>query len=225
LGFKPQLSMSTAALATKANGVSLSVKIAYPGAGQANVAKVEIDFPKQLPVRLKSLEQACRAATFAANPASCPAGSVAGTATVHTPILTAPLTGPVYLVSHGGAAFPDVVFVLQGEGVTLVVEGQSFVSSKGVLKVIFAAVPDAPFSAFETLLPSGSHSEFTSSKTSGTAMGSQCGEKLVAPTTITGQNGAQFTQQTKIAIDGCKKHKVKKKHKRKQHKHGKQKRK
>ena len=34
--------------------------------------------------------------------------------------------------------------VLQGEGIKLEVDGQSSVSSKGVLTVTFASVPDAP---------------------------------------------------------------------------------
>jgi hypothetical protein len=203
LPFAPKLSSSTVAKATKVDGTSLSVKIAYPNSGEANAAKVMIEFPKQLPVRLTTLHQACRAATFEANPATCPEGSLIGTGTVHTPILSQPLSGPAYLVSHGGAAFPDVVFVLQGEGVTLDVDGQSFVSSAGVLKVTFNSVPDAPFSTFETTLPSGPHSQFTSSKTASKASASQCGETLVAPTTIIGQNGAQITQQTKIGIEGC----------------------
>jgi hypothetical protein len=39
------------------------------------------------------------------------------------------------------------------------------------------------------------------------------------PTTITGQNGAQLTQTTKISVSGCPKAKKKpKKHKKKKHK-------
>jgi hypothetical protein len=209
LPFVPKLSASTVSKATKVNGTSLKVVITYPGSGEANAAKVMIEFPKQLPVRLTTLHQACRATVFEANPASCPEGSLIGTGTVHTPILNQPLTGPAYLVSHGGAAFPDVVFVLQGEGVTLEVDGQSFVSSAGVLKVMFNSIPDAPFSTFETTLPSGPHSQFTSSKTASRASASQCGESLIAPTIIIGQNGAQITQQTKIAIEGCRQSKPK----------------
>jgi hypothetical protein len=45
------------------------------------------------------------------------------------------------------------------------------------------------------------------------------------PTTITGQNGAQITQQTKVAVSGCPKTKVKVKAKKrkagKRHKPGK----
>jgi len=41
------------------------------------------------------------AAVFEANPASCPAASVVGTATVLTPVVRQPLSGPVFVVSHG----------------------------------------------------------------------------------------------------------------------------
>lgn len=203
LAFKPQLSGSTEAKATKANGTGVKIKIAYPSAGQANIAKVTLTFPKQLPVRLETLQKACRATVFEANPASCPVESAIGTATVHTPILAQPLSGPAYLVSYGSAKFPDVVFVLQGEGVTLEVDGQSFVSQSGELKVTFASVPDAPFSTFETVLPAGSHSQFTSARTVGRASASQCGESLVTPVTMVAQNGAQITQNAKLAITGC----------------------
>jgi hypothetical protein len=203
LPFDPVLSASTQAKSTKANGTAVKVKIAYPAAGEANVSKLVISFPKQLPVRLSTLQQACRAATFEADPAGCPAASNIGTATAHTPILGQPLVGPVYLVSYGSAKFPDVVFVLQGEGVTLDVDGQSFVSHDGVLKVTFPSIPDAPFSTFETVLPAGRYSQFTSARSTSQAQASQCGENLIAPVSMTAQNGASITTNTRMQITGC----------------------
>ena len=203
LAFNPVLSASTQAKATKANGTAVKVKVAYPAAGEANIAKLVVSFPKQLPVRLSTLQQACPAATFEADPAGCSAGSDIGTATVHTPILGVPLVGPAYLVSYGSAKFPDVVFVLQGEGVTLDVDGQSFVSHTGVLKVTVTSVPDAPFSTFETVLPAGRYSQFTSTKSTSQARASQCGENLIAPVSIVAQNGATLTENAKMQVTGC----------------------
>ena len=132
---------------------------------------------------------------FNANPAACPEGSVVGTATAHSPLLNSPLTGPAYLVSHGGAAFPDVEFVLQGEGITLVLDGQTNIKN-GVTSSTFNTLPDAPVSTFETVLPEGPHSALT-------ALGDLCTQSLEMPTTITGQNGAVITQNTQIAVTGC----------------------
>jgi hypothetical protein len=203
LPFKPAFSTSTEARATKANGTGVYVKIAYPAGREANIAKLVIGFPKHVPVRLETLQKACLSATFEANPAACPTASDVGTATVHTPILAQPLTGPIYLVSHGSAKFPDAEVVLQGEGVTVEVDGQSFVSSSGALKATFASVPDAPFSSFEAVLPPGPHSQFTSVRTSGKAQGSQCGENLVVPVTLVAHDGAEISKNTKMEIVGC----------------------
>ncbi len=212
LKFEPSFSVSTEAKATKANGTGVRVKVAYPASGQSNIAKVVIGFPKKLPVRLSTLQKACLAATFEKNPASCPAASVVGTAIAHTPILAQPATGPAYLVSYGNAKFPDVVFVLQSEGVTVDLDGQSNVSKAGALKATFASVPDVPVSTFETVLPAGPFSQFTSVKTSGKAHGSQCGEHMVAPVSLTAHNGAQLTKNVQLTIKGCAK--KPKKHKR-----------
>jgi hypothetical protein len=202
LPFKPSVSISTEARSTKPEGTGVTVKINHPS-GDANVAKTVIGFPTKLPVRLETLRKACLAATFAANPANCPSASRIGSTTVHTPILAQPLVGPAYLVSYGSAKFPNVVFVLQGEGVTLDVEGESFVSNSGALKVTVPAVPDAPFSTFETVLPSGLDSQFTSVKSSSQAVSSQCGENMVAPISMVGQNGAESSEQVKVKVSGC----------------------
>jgi hypothetical protein len=42
-----------------------------------------------------------------------------------------------------------------------------------------------------------------------TAKGSLCGQNLLMPTTLTGQNGAQVKQITKIVVTGCPRHKAK----------------
>jgi hypothetical protein len=201
LPFSPSFSASTQAKTSKANGASLTV-IVRSTQGQANIAKVDLQLPKVLPSRLTTLQKACTEAQFNANPAGCPAGSDIGTARALTPILNAPLTGPAYLVSHGGAAFPDVEFVLQGEGITIVLDGKTDIK-KGITYSKFESVPDAPISLFETSLPEGPHS-ILGAYLPANANGSMCGQHLSIPTIITAQNGKQVKQTTKLAVTGCK---------------------
>jgi len=118
-----------------------------------------------------------------------------------TPVLNEPLEGPAYLVSHGGAAFPDLVVILQGQGIRLDLTGATNIK-KGITTSSFNSVPDAPITSFELKLPAGTHSALTANLPAA-AKGSLCGTKLVMPTTITGQNGAQVKQNTKITISGC----------------------
>jgi hypothetical protein len=122
------------------------------------------------------------------------------------------------LVSHGGAAFPDLVLVLQGGGVTLDLVG-SIDIKHGVTSSAFASVPDAPISSFELKLPEGPHSGLAA-VVPAKAKGNMCAQKLTMPTTLTGQNGAVVKQTTKIAVTGCAKPK-KTKAKAKKHPRGK----
>jgi hypothetical protein len=200
LPFKPKLTASTQGNASKLNGASLTVKVESTP-GQANIAKTKLVLPIALPSRLTTIQKACPDAVFEANPATCDEGSNIGSATVHTPVLKNPLTGPAYLVSHGNAAFPDVEFVLQGEGITLILDGQTDIK-KGITTSTFNAVPDAPVTTFETTLPEGPHSALTSNVAPSKRF-NLCGTKLVMPTTITGQNGAIIQQETKIPVTGC----------------------
>ena len=204
LPFKPGFAASTRGATSKANGASLTVNVsARPG--EANIHRVDLQLPKALPARLTTLQKACTAAQFETNPAGCPAGSVIGTATAHTPVLNVPLTGPAYLVSHGGAAFPDVEFVLQanerGGVVEIVLDGATDIK-KGITYSRFETVPDAPISSFETVLPTGPHSVLATD-ISASAKNSLCGQALTIPTTIIAQSGATVTQTTRIGVTGC----------------------
>jgi hypothetical protein len=210
LPFKPKFTASTWGGTSKRLGASLDVKVAS-STGQANIGKVLVSLPKQLPARLTTLQQACTEAAFAQNPATCPAASNVGTATAVSPVLNVALTGPAYLVSHGGAAFPDLVVILQGQGVRLDLVGNTNIK-QGITTSTFNAVPDAPISSFELTLPQGRHSALGANLPAA-AHGGFCGTKLVMPTTITGQNGAQIKQSTKITVTGCPKaHKARTRH-------------
>lgn len=200
LPFKPKLSASTQGNATKANGASLTVRV-ESSPGQANIAKTKLVLPITLPSRLTTIQKACLDSVFEANPAACDEGSNIGTAIVHTPVLKNPLIGPAYLVSHGGAAFPDIEFVLQGEGITLILDGQTDIK-KGITTSTFNTVPDAPVTVFETKLPEGPHSALTSNVAESKKF-NLCGAKLTIPTTITGQNGVVVQQETKVPVEGC----------------------
>jgi hypothetical protein len=200
LPFKPVLSITTSPKATKAYGASLKVKLTQKP-GEANIHRLNLQIPTSLPARLTTLQKACTAQTFEENPAHCPAGSVIGTAKAVTPVLQQPVSGPMILVSHGGAAFPDVEMVLQGEGITIIVDGKTNIK-KGITYSKFEAIPDAPISSFEAKLPTGPNSIFAAF-VHGSVNANLCGSKLQIPTTIEGQNGALIKETTKIGVTGC----------------------
>jgi hypothetical protein len=239
LKFAPKFSASTSGKTSKAKGASLNVKLVYPKApfgSQANIRSVKVDLPKQLPSRLTTLQKACTAAQFKANPAGCPAASLVGHAKATTPLIPVPLEGPAYFVSNGDEAFPNLIMVLQGYGVTIDLVGDTFISKAGITSSTFNSVPDAPVGSFELTLPQSRYSALT-------ANGNLCGatrtvithkrvarrvhgrvvhvrrtvkrtvvQPLLMPTSFTAQNGAVFKQTTKIAVAGCAK---------KSHRHGK----
>jgi NHL repeat len=221
LKFEPKFSVSTSAKTSRTSGASLTAKLTYPNVPQgtdADIAKVKVELPKQLPSRLTTLQKACSAGQFEANPAGCPAASKIGYAIVHTPLIPVPLQGPAIFVSHGGEGWPSLVLVLQGYGITIDLTGSTLIKN-GITSTTFKTVPDQPFSSFELTLPEGPYSALT-------ATGNLCAAKsLTMPTEFIAQNGAQIKQITKIAVTGCpkakktthkkKKRKAKTKHKRK----------
>ncbi|HTA35161.1 MAG TPA: hypothetical protein VK761_00495, partial [Solirubrobacteraceae bacterium] len=150
---------------------------------------------KQLPSRLTTLQKACTAQVFEANPASCPAASIVGHAVVHTPVLPVPLEGPAYFVSHGGEAFPSLTMVLQGYGVTIELVGTTLIK-KGITSTTFKSPPDVPFEDFVLNLPEGPYSALA-------ANANLCTSKLQMPIEYHAQNGATLNAKPTIAVSGC----------------------
>jgi hypothetical protein len=200
LAFKPKFTVSTNGHTSRAKGASLDVKLSYPkGAmgNDANIARVKVSLPRQLPSRLETLKKACPVETFEKDPAACSKASIVGVANSTTPILPVKLQGPAYFVSHGSESYPQLVIVLQGEGIRVDLVGNTSIY-KGITTSIFKNLPDVPVGTFELRLPQGKFSALA-------ANGRFCHEKnrMIIPAEFTAQNGAVFRQKTKINATGC----------------------
>ncbi len=230
LKFAPTFKVSTSGKTSRTQGASLHVNLTYPTGAlshYANIAKVKVDLPRQLPSRLTTLQKACTEAQFETNPAGCPAESRVGQAKAVTPLIPEPLEGPAYFVSHGGAKFPELVMVLQGYGFTIDLHGETFINKAGITSSTFASVPDQPIGSFELTLPEGKYSALAANgnlcaptktvtvkkkvtikskghkKTVTRKVKQTTAGSLVMPTAFTAQNGTEIHQNTPIAVTGC----------------------
>jgi hypothetical protein len=205
LKFKPSLTVSVAGRASKADGASLEFKITEPKGAMGSEAwlkAAKLEVPKQLPARLTTLQQACLVGTFEKNPAACGPHSIVGSAQVHTPLLRAPLQGPIFLVSHGGEKLPDVVIVLQGEGVTTELTGETHINHKtGVTSETFPGIPDVPFESFEASLPAGAYSQFGVNLPDSSY--SFCGRRLKMPTHFESADEQALNVSEALKVTGC----------------------
>jgi len=127
---------------------------------------------------------------------------------VHTSVLPEALQGAVYFVSYGGTKFPEAVIVLQGDGVTVDLHAETFISKAGVTSATLRSIPGVPFESVEVKLPAGPYSEFA-------ATGNLCTNNPKMSTAFTAQNGLAIHQTTPLTVTGCAKHKTKATHKRK----------
>ncbi|HST54717.1 MAG TPA: hypothetical protein VLJ42_02340 [Solirubrobacteraceae bacterium] len=199
LPFKPTLAATIGG--SHKNGASLRTDV-LNAAGSANLQTLKLVLPKQLSPRAATLHHACPQATFAANPAACPAASVVGTGTTNTPVLPVPISGPAYLVAHGSGT-PDLDVVLQGYGVTLVLNGSMSIK-RAITTVAFNSIPDVPTSKFELSLAAGSHSLLAMNT-------SLCNTLVTVQAALKGQNNAQLKTAPKAHVLGCPKAKQKSK--------------
>jgi hypothetical protein len=203
LAFTPKFTASTAGtfagnqIKAKQDGASLVTKITQ-APGQSNIKSVLVQLPKLLPSRLTTLQKACVAKTFETNPLSCNKESMVGTAEAVTPLLPNVMKGPAILVSHAGEEFPSLELVLEADNIRVIVEGKTHIKNK-ITTTDFQTTPDVPISSVTVNLPTGAFSALAVERLTTNV----CTQKLVMPTTITGQNGKVVKQNTVIAPSGC----------------------
>jgi len=178
---------------------------------EAGLQKAQVAVPSNdLVANANLLGSTCLPADFQAG--ACPANSVVGSALASSPLLSLPLSGNVMLVSNGGP-IPDIGLDLSGQ-LHLLLTGSLTLSEV----VTFDGLPDIPISAFQ----------LTFTPNPGLLMANR---DLCAPPApvfhadFFGYNGATSSVDSAATVDGCgpggtgkvgskcKKHKVKKKHK------------
>ncbi|HUA74719.1 MAG TPA: hypothetical protein VL988_08170 [Solirubrobacteraceae bacterium] len=203
LGFAPRVKASTQRHAgIQGNGASLVVTVANrAGPGQANMRAAAVQLPAQLRPRLSTIRRACPDATFARDPSACDAAARVGRLTVSTPALSAPLTGFMYLVAHGGRAYPSLVVTAEEQGVKALLEGTFAISGKNTIRASFDSLPDVPISSISVEFPRGPNSMLA-------ATANPCVKSWHFPYSITGQNGARRNGVAPVAVSGCPRHRA-----------------
>jgi hypothetical protein len=203
LGFKPKLTTKLSGPTKRGRYPRLSANL-VTRPGDANTASVDLTLPSSFFVAQEHITTLCTRPQLAAR--ACPPGSAYGEAKATSPLLDAPLSGPVYLVPSGNQ-LPDLVADLRGQ---VDVQLRGVISSKkGGIRTVFSGTPDVPLTAFSLDLAGGKKSLIVNSK-------NICKSKRPAVLRIGGHNGAQLVDKKyKLKLTGCKKAKKRKKSPRK----------
>jgi hypothetical protein len=150
LEFKPRLKLSLTGKTKRTAQPHLKAVLKARSNKDADIGSLSVALPHTLFLDQASLGTVCTRVQFAAE--QCPTKSIYGKARAWSPLLEAPLEGPVYLRSSEHK-LPDLVAHLRGQ-VNIDLDGR-IDSYKGGIRTSFESVPDLPVSKFELNLPGG----------------------------------------------------------------------
>jgi hypothetical protein len=168
---------------------SLRTVITVPR-GHASTARAAVTLPRGLSVNVNALRDSCTLAEQAAGP--CPVRARVGGALARSPLLPAPLLGPVLLAALPGQPLPGLRLELSGPA-ALTLTGTV---GGNPLRTEFAGIPDVPLERFELTFDAGRSLR---------ALTDFCrGRQPVLAAELTGHNGAVAQISEPIAVAGCK---------------------
>ena len=152
LPFAPKLSATVGAAGQTAQGTNPPLTTVITQApGEAGTKSTKVTLGPPLGPNAGALGSLCHVADYDAD--SCPPQSQVGTATAVTPLLVAPLTGPVRLVENPGG-LPHVVVYLNGL-INVRLVGEITLAPTGTTTT-FSGIPDTPLSSFQLDFAGGS---------------------------------------------------------------------
>jgi hypothetical protein len=145
LTFAPKVSVNAGRTGHTAKGKAtpLTVTITQKP-GEARIRTTSVQLPKAFIPRTSTLKRACAVSDLAAG--KCALQSVVGRATATTPLLSKPISGPVYLVSSP-TGLPDLAVRIRGR-IPLDLDGVLSANKEGRLTTTFAHIPDLPVTKF-----------------------------------------------------------------------------
>lgn len=190
LGFRPRLTARFTGRRQVAPGRHPGLRVRLrQRRGQANPRSVALTLPAGVSLDIETLPDPCTRGQLQS--LSCPAASRVGSARAVTPLLRAPLSGPVHLVQgRGRGGLPALAAILRGQ-VTIVLEGRTaFV--RGRTRNTFATVPDVPITDFRLNLAGGSRGILSPARRS------LCARRQVANVKMRGHNGRVRNARVRI---------------------------
>jgi hypothetical protein len=165
LGFAPKLALNLVGKKTHRGALpAFKAVLTYPTKGTyANIAAAQVTLPESEYLEQGHLKDVCTRKVFetGATPGeNCPAKSIYGHARATTPLLDAPLEGPVYLRTGYGTKLPELAAALNGPQISITLAGKiDSVHKKGTegsrIRNTFSVVPDAPVERFVLELKGG----------------------------------------------------------------------
>jgi len=214
LPFSPKLKMVLSGKGKTKSGdhPTLTSTLTQTG-GQANISKVRVALPLNFALDPNNSQHVCSyqiAQAVTTGPADCPASTLIGHATAITPLLSKPLTGPVYLVqgirmSHGVQihTLPSLLIPLRGQ-IALDLRAQTSVSG-GKLVTTFPTIPDAAVSKFTLTINGGKKGILVI-----TGRGRNiCTGPQITDATLTAQSGKATNPNIKMSTPCKTPHKIK----------------
>ena len=190
LGFKPRLSFTLKGGTSRGGHPALRARY-RPRVGDANLSGLTLRLPRSAFLEQAHIRTICTRVQFAAD--ACPKGAIYGHATAKTPLLSEPLSGPVYLRSSDNE-LPDIVFDLHG---LVDIEVPARVDSiKGGIRVLIPDAPDGPLSLAEVRMQGADKGLIVNSR-------DLCAGASRAKALLRAQNAKRRTLRPALRAAGC----------------------
>jgi hypothetical protein len=158
LSFDPKLALKLLGGTKRGAHPRFQATLRMRGFGEAAIKRAQVTLPHSEFLENAHIKTICTRVQFkagAGNGTQCPAGAVYGYAKATTPILSDPLTGPVFLRSSEHQ-LPDLVAALHSPtGIDFDLVGRIDSVKGGGIRNTFEAAPDAPVSTFTLTMQGG----------------------------------------------------------------------
>jgi hypothetical protein len=189
LGFEPRVRVRLSGAVGRNGHPGTTVEFA-PRAADANISSATVTVPDGELLDTHHIPELCPREL---PPKLCPRGSRLGQGRLWSPLLDAPLEGPIYL-RRPTNRLPDLLADLRQGRFHVVVHGRT-VAGDGHLSVRFPALPDVPISRAVLTLAGGRRGIFVNSE-------SLCGRPPRAMVALTAHNGRRQGLRPRVSLHG-----------------------